>query len=110
MRFVLPAAVVLAIASCGDPADPDCLVRITEVNIDGDTMTVDGTFITAQPLLFVGGDATMVIPGEDDGRGHATFDLAGLPSGRFDYHFAASCYDENDSPTVEAPTGFFTRT
>lgn len=100
---------VAALAACGDPADPDCLIRISDVSIDGDTMTVDGTFVTAQPLLVLGGAATMVIPGQDDGHGHATFDLTGLPSGRYDYHFDASCYDENETPTVEAPTGFFSR-
>ncbi|HVV85603.1 MAG TPA: hypothetical protein VHE35_21230 [Kofleriaceae bacterium] len=100
----------VAAGACGDPGSPDCSVKITDTSIDGNTMTANGTFITAQPLLVLMMGATrMVIPGDDDGDGHATFDLTGLPPGSWDYSFDASCYDENDSPHVTAPTGFFTR-
>ena len=106
MRWLLGFSIWLS--ACGDPADPNCLVRISDTMIDGNTMTADGTFITAQPLLVLSGPAMRVIPGQDDGRGHATFDLTGIPAGRYDYHFDGSCFDANDDPTIDAPTGFFT--
>lgn len=107
MRWPLVLSVVLA--ACGDPADPDCLVRISDTTIMGNTMTANGTFITAQPLLVLSGAAMRLIPGQDDGQGHATFDLTGLPAGRYEYKFQGSCFDPDAEPTVDAPTGFFTR-
>jgi hypothetical protein len=102
------AILVVLAAACESGEDPSCLVRVNSTTIAGNTMTADGTFNDAQPLLFLTGPQTTVIPGETDEDGHATFDLSGLPAGHYDYHFGGSCYDADDDPTVDADTGSFT--
>ena len=111
MRSFVLAPLLAALVACGSPdeGEVDCLVRITDVTVTGDTMTATGTFVTAQARLVFSGTDNNSIPGVAQGDDRVTFDLSSLLPGPYNYSFEARCFDDRDTPTLDAPTGNFTR-